>query len=186
MRDSARKAKISLSSAKVYLEKEKITIRSNHKKSCELSHETEKEIIDLYEKRIGPTDIRKKLNLESYFAIYSCLRKNGVLRTRKNKRSEIGATTVTNEGYITEKVPDSWPFLGKMSGYGDGTWIAQHRLVMAEYLNRPLGPHEQVHHKNGNKKDNDITNLQLLGNHGSGQAFICKSCGSQDIEATSV
>jgi len=42
-----------------------------------------------------------------------------------------------------------------------GSRVAKHRLVMSEYLGRPLRKNENVHHINGDRQDNRLENLEL-------------------------
>lgn len=62
--------------------------------------------------------------------------------------------------------------------------IPKHRLIMQEYLGRQLSSDETVHHIDGDRLNNDISNLQLrMGKHGKGIVTMCVDCGSHNIKA---
>jgi HNH endonuclease len=68
----------------------------------------------------------------------------------------VAGTGFTSHGYRYVPVPRRLRHLT-----GGETPYAEHRLVMAQILGRPLRADESVHHKNGNRLDNRPDNLEL-------------------------
>lgn len=111
----------------------------------------------------------------SQIVVSRVLRKNGIFAKKASgpgHGSWKGGRTVL-DGYVKVR-SDDFPEMRDSSGY-----IPEHRLEMARYLNRPLTKHETVHHIDGNRGHNHISNLQLrIGKHGASSAYACADCGS--------
>ena len=77
--------------------------------------------------------------------------------------------------YMATTIRPEHPFFGMAQRTGR---ILEHRLVLAEHLGRVLRPEETVHHKNGDRSDNRIENLELrAGRHGKGATDAhCPTC----------
>lgn len=70
-------------------------------------------------------------------------------------------------GYVLTIVPADTP--GARKKNGGCYFMLEHRYVMQRTLGRPLLPKEQVHHRDGDKTNNDPMNLELRsGPHGKG------------------
>lgn len=70
----------------------------------------------------------------------------------KGKMQRNTHKTYMENGYICHYV----------NGYNKKGNVKQHRLVMENHLGRRLSENEVVHHKNGDKTDNSIDNLEVM------------------------
>lgn len=77
----------------------------------------------------------------------SCAQKYRLSRRPRKERITVG-------GYIFVWSPGH-PFANSKGR------VAEHRLVMEKHLGRYLQRHEQVHHKDGKRNNNDLSNLEL-------------------------
>ena len=66
----------------------------------------------------------------------------------ENHHNWKGGRYIDSSGYVQVRI-------------GPSKYVREHRLVMAHHLKRSLVKGECVHHKNGDKTDNRIENLEL-------------------------
>jgi len=83
-----------------------------------------------------------------------------------------GGRRITKKGYVIVNITDKNQFFGmagNLSKSGKTGEIYEHRLLMAQYLDRPLSSSEEVHHWDENKANNSMDNLFLTraGEHNS-------------------
>jgi transcriptional regulator with XRE-family HTH domain len=99
----------------------------------------------------------------------------------ENAPNYLGGRHTTVKGYVRILMPDHPQ--ADNSGY-----ILEHRYVMQQHLGRLLHKSETVHHKNGNRQDNRIENLELRqGSHGHGATHKhCDTCTCFERERNQV
>lgn len=111
----------------------------------------------------------------------------GLFHRGPNSPNWRGGRGKDGNGYIYVRLVDVQDPLQSMAHrvFGKSDYVLEHRLVMARWLGRPLEKWETVHHRNGDRSDNRIENLQLWkGRHGKGIAasdYHCSGCRCDEL-----
>jgi len=138
------------------------------------------DVIDAYEAGASLASLAERFNCSPPTIKSAILRGGGTIRETGKPRSVPGGRCI-NGGYVMVIPSQSdKPYCVP----NDRGYVMEHRLVMGRALGRPLAATESVHHKDGDRTNNDLSNLQLRqGAHGSGVVFTCNACGSHDVRA---
>ena len=101
-----------------------------------------------------------------------CKRARDAAKRGKQSCNWKGGRIKDKMGYIHIWKPDH----PNAKGGRSKSYVLEHRLVMSNYLGRPLMPHESVHHKNAIRDDNRIDNLELMTKKVHRGHVICPHC----------
>ncbi len=144
------------------------------------------EIIALYRAGESVWGIKRAMKCPHGNPIQRILRSAGIVIEKRLTAGEKhhawkGGHHLSQDGYRRIRMKRSDPYHSMCAPNG---YVLEHRLVMARALGRVLKSTESVHHIDGNRENNELSNLQLWqGQHGAGAHFVCLDCGSHNINA---
>lgn len=168
------------------LRRQDVTLRDSGKaKRVELDARRD-EIVRRYRSGESVWSIKRALHCSSGNPINRILREAGIVVERRPVVGDKhhmwkGGHHLDQAGYRRVKLRKIDPFYAMCAPNG---YVMEHRLVLARALGRLLHRDESVHHIDGDKANNALSNLELRqGKHGNGIVLRCRSCGSHDVEA---
>ena len=117
------------------------------------------QVAEMYENGARFADLERELGVTHKMLRLSVLRTGMKLRPKQGNYgsrngSWKGGRTVDKSGYILVQVPDH-------PEANSGGYVREHRLVMGNHIGRILSEQEVVHHKNSDRSDNRVENLEL-------------------------
>ena len=92
------------------------------------------------------------------FYQYPSRTKQGVVYCSR-KCSGMARSGENNQNFVRGYQLNQW---GYKMVYHDGKKVYEHRLIIEQAIGRKLLPYEEVHHKDGNKLNNSLDNLEVL------------------------
>jgi len=126
--------------------------------------ERDKLVSGMYQDGWTQKQIAKRLKTKRQNVRESLKRSNTQIRPQYSFQRGVdnpawkGGRVIDGDGYVLIRMPKH---PNARNGY-----VLEHRLVLERILNRYLTESEVVHHKNGDKTDNDPNNLILFANNG--------------------